>query len=111
METVHLDIPDISNKTIRGRFMVQALIDTGAEVSCISQGLAEALGLQPKVESVSIRITGAGGIIPAITLSKLSVHIRKYTLQVEFIMLPLGATNMILGFRYPICSWSNHYLQ
>ena len=66
-------------------------------VSCISQGMAEALGIKPQAETMSVRITGAGGITPAVTLPGLTVHVRKYTLQVDFLMLPLGKTNIILG--------------
>ena len=72
----------------RGGVAVKALIDTGADVSCISQGWVEELGMEPEDAAITVRITGAGGITPATTLAGLTVHIRNYTLQVEFLMLP-----------------------
>ena len=97
METVQLNLPNTRNSTNRGGATVQALIDTGADVSCISQKLAEELGIEPQASAPSVRITGAGGITPAAILPGLTVHVRNYTLQVDFLMLPLGTTNMILG--------------
>ena len=97
-EPVHLDLPDThQGDTGRGCIAIKALIDTGADVSCISQGLAKELGIEPLAEAASIRINGAGGVTPAITLPGILVYIRKYSLQVNFLMLPLGTSNLILG--------------
>ena len=97
LELVHLELPNTRISTGQS-VAIEALIDTGADVSCMSQGVAEALGIKPQADALSIRITGAaGGITPAVTLPGLTVHIRRYTLQVDFLMLPLGTTNMILG--------------
>ena len=38
-----------------------------------------------------------GGITPAVTLPGLTIQVRNYTLRVDFLMLPLGITNIILG--------------
>ena len=97
LETIQLDLPDSRTHTGRGKVAVHALIDTGAEMSCMSQKLAEELGIEPPATALSVRIAGAGGIIPAITLPGLTLRIRNYTLQVDFLMLPLGTTSMILG--------------
>ena len=93
---MQLDLPTASDGSTRSSIAIQALIDTGADVSCINQALAENLGIEPRSMAVT-QITGAGGVTAATTLPELTAHIRNFTLQVQFLMLPLGATNMILG--------------
>ena len=89
METVQLDLPDAGYGPGRRSVAIQALIDTGADVSCISQALAENLGIEPRTLAIT-QITGAGGVTTATALPELTARIRNYTLQVQFLMLPLS---------------------
>ena len=96
LERVQLDTTSTSNVTGR-RIAIDALIDTGAEVSCINQKLADELGIDTQTKSRSVRISGAGGITTAITIPELTLHVRNFSLKIDLLMLPLGTTSMILG--------------
>ena len=50
----------------RGIVAVQALINTGAEVSCINQRMAEKLEIDPQATLRNVRVTGARGITSAV---------------------------------------------
>ena len=53
--------------------------------------------IHPSRERKTRTSVNLGGITPAAILPGLTVQIRNYTLQVDFLILPLGTTNMILG--------------
>ena len=77
----------------------------------MSLGLANDLGIEPQAGAANVRITGAGGITAAVTLPGLMIHVRNYTLQVNFLMLPLGATKNYFRPGRPIRTRSHYYLQ
>ena len=109
LELVHLELPNTRISTGRS-VAIEALIDTRADVNCMSrQGVAEALGIKPQADALRIRITGAGGITPAVTLPGLTSKYQKVHTASGLPYASSGNNQHDFGSRYPIGSGgSNH---
>ena len=72
---------------------VVALVDSGAEVSCIHTNIVNIVNTRGNRRPIAT----AGGAILAEVIPEVTVRLRNFTLKVDLVVLPLGAVEMILG--------------
>jgi hypothetical protein len=99
---VNIDLePLLTIPTLIGATRVNAVIDTGSQISIINSGVVDLLGLKPKPLDSKLRLMMANGMSSLATSNvRLTIQVGSRDHDVDFVIVPNFPNSLLLGLDF-----------